>query len=964
MSEVVQRLEEFVAYAKKLDGDEKGEAQVFCDRLFQAFGHDGYKEAGATLEFRIKKADAKGVNFADLVWKPRLLLEMKRGGTKLFHYYKQAFNYWIHAVPNRPRYVVLCNFNEFSIYDFDKQIDQPVDVVKLEELPKRYTALNFLFPEDKLPQFGNDREAVSREAADKIAELFKSLVTRGIEREQAQRFVLQLVVSLFSEDIDLLPAGTILGIAQDCLTKGQSSYDLFKGLFEQMNRPTPASGGRYMGVRYFNGGLFASVNVFDLTEPELQLIGGAEGVARSDWSKVNPAIFGTIFQQSMGAKKRHAYGAHFTHEADILRVVDPTIVQPWMARIAAATSMKELVDLRKELFEFRVLDPACGSGNFLYMAYRELVRVEIALLEKLRQTVSKANFEKNVKALSVISPKQFYGIDLDSFGVELAKVTLMLAKKLALDEATSALERDQIELGLEDDALPLDNLDSNIVAADALLHTWPKVDAIVGNPPYQSKNKAQEELGRAYLNEVRARYFDVPGRADYCVFWFRRAHDELAPGKRAGLVGTNTVRQNYSRQGGLDYIVNNGGTIVEAVSTMKWSGEAAVDVSIVNWIKGDAPGKKRLFEQSGGDPTKGWRFEDLDRIGPALSFEADVTTAKVLATNARVGNCFQGQTHGHKAFLLTPAEAEAMLKKQPKAGEVIYPFLIANDLIGRPDSLPGRFVIDFGDKSLFEAQAYTLPFERVLKAVLPAREKAAKKEAERNKAAKEKNPKAQVNRHHEGFLNHWWRLSFRREDMLQAMKRLTRYIACGQVTLRPIFEFIDLGIRPNAALIVFPFEDDYSFGILQSGIHWAWFTNRCSTLTGRPRYTSNTVFDSFPWPQAPSSIQIAEVAKAAVDLRRVRYEIKNAQGLSFRAMYRLVETAGESELKKAQRNLDQAVRGAYGITADQDPLPILFALNADLAAKEAAGIAIQGPGLPASAKKKFVTPDRLSMPKA
>lgn len=200
LSDKASRLEEFIDYTGLLKGDEKGEAQVFCDRLFQAFGHAGYKEAGATLEYRIKKDATKGTSFADLIWKPRLLIEMKKRGEKLYLHYKQAFDYWVHAVPNRPRYVVLCNFDEFWVYDFDKQIDQPVDIVSLEDLPRRYTAINFLFPDNPEPIFGNDLEAVSRDAADKVAQLFNSLVSRGIPREQAQRFVLQIVVAMFAED--------------------------------------------------------------------------------------------------------------------------------------------------------------------------------------------------------------------------------------------------------------------------------------------------------------------------------------------------------------------------------------------------------------------------------------------------------------------------------------------------------------------------------------------------------------------------------------------------------------------------------------------------------------------------------------------------------------------------------------------------------------------------------------------
>jgi len=242
MSKIVDDLTSFVAYVSKLSGDEKGEAQVFCDRLFRAFGHDGYKEAGATLEYRIKKTSSKGTSFADLIWKPRLLIEMKKGGEKLQLHVRQAFDYWVNAVPNRPRYVVLCNFDEFWIYDFDRQLDEPVDRVALNELPKRYTAFNFLFPDERKPQFNNDRDEVSRQAADKMAELFKRLTRRQrnpVSREQAQRFVLQTVVAMFAEDIDLLPAGTIKGVVDDCLHNKQSSYDLFGGLFRQMNDPNP-----------------------------------------------------------------------------------------------------------------------------------------------------------------------------------------------------------------------------------------------------------------------------------------------------------------------------------------------------------------------------------------------------------------------------------------------------------------------------------------------------------------------------------------------------------------------------------------------------------------------------------------------------------------------------------------------------------------------------------------------------
>jgi hypothetical protein len=260
MSELTDRLKEFVTYWESLSGDEKGEAQVFCDRLFRAFGHGGYKEAGATLEHRVRKnGGGSGTSFADLVWKPRVLIEMKRRGEKLQLHFRQAFDYWVHLVPNRPRYVVLCNFDELWIYDFDKQIDQPVDVVSVRDLPKRFVALNFLFPDNPEPRFGNDREGVTRQAAGHVGDVFRRLVTRGEDRSRAQRFVLQCVVAMFAEDVDLMPRGTVAALCSDA-RKGGSTFDLFGGLFRQMNSPELARGGRYKDIPYFNGGLFSLVD--------------------------------------------------------------------------------------------------------------------------------------------------------------------------------------------------------------------------------------------------------------------------------------------------------------------------------------------------------------------------------------------------------------------------------------------------------------------------------------------------------------------------------------------------------------------------------------------------------------------------------------------------------------------------------------------------------------------------------
>lgn len=384
----------------------------------------------------------------------------------------------------------------------------------------------------------------------------------------------------------------------------------------------------------------------------------------------------------------------------------------------------------------------------------------------------------------------------------------------------------------------------------------------------------------------------------------------------------------------------------------------------MNWVKGQQKGSKTLFRQTGDNRNSPWEIVELPKIGPSLSFEVDVSAAGPIKANASSTACFQGQTHGHEGFLLDFEEAQSMIAHDKGAKPVLYPFMITDDLIGTKDSLPSRFVIDFSSRDLLEARKSSALFKRVEQLVLPDRRKAAKEEEERNKEAAADDPKAKLNHHHANFLRRWWQLSYARADMLQAISVLPRYIVCGRVTKRPIFEFVSPEIRPNDSLSVFPLDDDYSFGILQSGIHWRWFIERCSTLKSDPRYTSNTVFDSFPWPQAPTLKAVEKVATAAVQLRKLRRELMDKHELSLRELYRTLELPGASPLKSAQDALDQAVRKAFGMNKSEDPLPFLLELNQSVVNAEAAGELVTGPGIPSTVKnrKKFVSDDCISMP--
>lgn len=964
-----ERLAEFVAYAKTLSGDEKGEAQVFLDRLFRGFGRGGYKEAGAVLEHRVKN-DHGGTSFADLVWKPTVLIEMKKRGEDLAKHLQQATAYWQTLTPGRPRYVVLCNFDEFWVYDFEQSIYEPADKITLDDLPERYGPLAYLFPTNDKPVFGVDREKVTRFAADKLAAVYRRLkANKAIGPERAQRFVLQSLVCFFSEDIGLLPKHFFTTLLDECVDPPKA-FDLFDGLFRAMNARGGTGGGRYKAVPYFNGGIFSESAAVEL-DPAYELVWLKEA-ARENWAHVSPDIFGTIFQHSMDAEERHAMGAHYTSQQDIMKIVGPTIIDPFTRALEKANTPKELVALRDRLTTLRVLDPACGSGNFLYIAYREMRRLEASIVAKESQ-VSKKQMSGQ-SAFAAVSPRQFYGMDVLPFAVELAKVTLSLAPKLSSDE-----------LHTTERTLPLDNLDGNIRKQDALINedgtrsAWPAADVIIGNPPFLGAKRLKPEQGAEYVNKFRKAYDEVPGMADFCVYWFRRAHDHLPVctpvdpfAGRAGLVGTQNIRNNQSRVGGLDHIVKSG-TIVEAVENQPWSGEANVHVSIANWVKlpkGNVseeklliPSPRRLWtkieaslplvdgespESSTKVTTRGKRGKvrsdksyelaarGVEEINSALSDTVDASGAKVLDCNTDPQRVFQGNTPGHDGFVLSAKDAKAIAAADKESAKVVYPYLIGREMISG-DGKPERFIIDFEQSNLLRARSAAAAFAWVEKHVLPDI---------KGRAAKEAGDKSGESVRQDQ-LEKWWLHWRSRADRVTAAKKLHgRFIACSRVTKRPVFVFVSKAIRPGDALQTFGFDDDYSFGVLQSHAHWLWFVTKCSKLKSDFRYTPPSVYDTFPWPQSPTKKQIKAVAAAGRDVRAIRDKTLPTIKGGLRALYRTLELPGKNPLKDAHAALDAAVLEAYGFSDKKDLLKQLLDLNLAVAKAIDKGEDVTAPGVP------------------
>jgi SAM-dependent methyltransferase len=595
---------------------------------------------------------------------------------------------------------------------------------------------------------------------------------------------------------------------------------------------------------------------------------------------VRPAIFGNIFEAATDKQKRHAHGIHFTSEADIMQIVRPTISKYWESRIEAAGTIAELSALRMELQSYRVLDPACGSGNFLYIAYQELKRIEQLLLEKLSQ---RRRGEIAQIEISFVTPAQFYGMDINPFAVELARVTLAIGRKIAIDN-----------LGLREPALPLDTLDKNIICQDALFVKWQKADAIIGNPPFLGGKHARTVLGDDYMERVFERFPEVRDSVDFCSYWFRLAHEQLGENGRAGLVATNSISQGKSRAAALEYITQNGGYIYEAISSQPWSGEAKVHVSVVNWSKQQPP-------------TCYLDNLSVARINSSLTATIDVSQAARLSAN--LNKCFQGVIPVGKGFIVTEREVKAWIKADPKNQDVLKLFSMGANLAKNPHGKPERWIIDFNDMSLESASEYVLPFEHVKSTVKPERDNNRDKKARAD----------------------WWKFLRTRPEMREAIAPLSHYFTVPRVSKWAVFIPAPVSWLPGDLNIVVATDDFYTLGILTSKVHRLWVKAQSSTLKGDTRYTHNTCFETFPFPQKPSGLLVEQIRTAVERLHEYRTQEMEKKQWGITQLYNQFFQEPASQLFQLHAELDKLVMSAYGFDPRDSILEQLLELNQQLA---------------------------------
>lgn len=860
-------------------------------------------------------------------------------------------------MPEEPQYVVLTNQRDVRLYDLSKDRQAARLTIAIDELPKYSEAFVFFDPGWKpgvTPKIINV-DKVSKEVADLVAKVYRALAAKhSTKKDEVTRFILQCIVAMFSEDIGLLPKEYFTTLLYRAGEEGDVEGKL-AGLFEAMSTPDAsastaaaaatvsdtgsraapgaAAAARESGIPFFNGGLFKKPVTLPLDSVSLRALTKA---AEANWTFVDPHIFGSVFQGIMDDAERHASGAHYTAREDILSVVGPTIVEPWRERITAATTLTELRAILTDLGKYRVLDPACGSGNFLYVAFRELYKLETEVLCRIYEFVSaqksKPSWTSNIRTTN------FYGLDINPFAVELAKTTLNMAKKIAFEERKATVLELYEQAFLDvDPSLPLDNLDDNIVCADALFTDWPEVDAIVGNPPFLGDRKIRGELGGDYLKQLQSA-FGLDGTVDFCCYWFRRAHQHLRINGRAGLVGTSGIRVGKAQAASLGHIVTTGGVIFDAISSQPWPGDANTDVSIVNWVKGTVTRPPRLVTAKGQvvRPTT---------IAPHLQLHRDMSDTSALRSNA--SGTAMGVIFGSDAFELPPQ----LVVDSARAG-CARPVLTGTSLLtGRCES-EAQLVLMFEGCTTEDAAERIFPqgLEHLRTHLRPM--------------IAERAASGSSTHHYARWLRSWWEPREPSTKFFSSLSLAYRAIACSSPQSRPIFVFYSTRFVPTNTLQLFAFDDDYSFGVIQSAAHWEWTKANGGRVRADFRYTSK-VWKTFPWPQDPSEADVLAVAEAARALRATRRRLMGESGASLRALYQSAEVAGPHPLKEAQAALDAAVDQAYGRPAGQEATEFLLELNLALAEDEAAGITIQGPGLPSTVDPKdprFTSTDCIEPP--
>jgi hypothetical protein len=854
---------------------------------------------------------AGGEGFADVWKRDHFAWEYKGKKKDLDAAYQQLLQY--REALDNPPLLVVCDLNRFEVHTNFTGTAKAVHMFSLNTLatapqePLRILRAVMGAPYSLRPSVTTAE--LTEEAAERFAQLASVLRSRGHEAQTVAHFLNKLVFCMFAEDAGLLPKGLINQLADHLKSDPAAFSEGLSDLFDKMS-----VGGGLFGaerIQWFNGGLFDGAEVLPLQSSELTML---REVSQLDWAQIEPAIFGTLFERGLDPDKRTQLGAHYTDRASITSLVEPAVIEPMRAEFEAMkTRVVELLAAGKRvtkrtpdsenpekvfhaylerLRNIRVLDPACGSGNFLYLALQALKDLEREAILWGSLTLQRP------QEFPQVGPHALHGIEVSVFAAELARVTIWIGEiQWMLNNGFAYLTNPILQ--------PLNAIECR----DALLDltdptnpkeaSWPAADVIVGNPPFLGGKLLRTSLGSDYVDALFKVFAGrVPAEADFVCYWFEKARALVSEGsvKRVGLLATQGIRGGANRR--VLERIKAAGDIFMARSDEPWVLDgAAVHVSYICFDGGHHTGAVL-----NGQPVAS--------INANLTGGLDLGRARQLKEN--LGIAFMGDTKGGP-FDIDDATAQTLLASPNPDGrnnrDVVRPWVNGLDLTRRPR---GMWIIDFGvDMSINEAALYEAPFAYVEQHVQPTR----------------------VANRREAYAERWWLHVEARSGMRTALAGLDRFIATPRVTKHRLFVWLPAGVLADSAIIVMARDDDYTFGVLHSRAHELWALGLGTQLETRPRYTPTTTFETFPFPATTPEASTA-VANAAAELNGLRLGWLNPPGLAPEELEKRTLTQLYNQmpawLRQAHERLEHRVLEAYGFPADisnDDLLSRLLDLN-------------------------------------
>lgn len=910
----------------------------------------------------------------------------------------QALGY-ARTFDNPPPFIITCDlghcFDLYAAFDGSTAYRPFPDALRhrifLTDLEAHLPTLRAIWTDPLSLDPAKHAAKVTREVATHLAELARALDAAGHPSEAIAQFLMRCLFTMFAEDVGLLPNRLFSDALEN---RWLERPDQFQGgcraLWQAMDL------GAHFGLEKllrFNGGLFAEPHVLPLTREHLKLLVEA---AKCDWSEVEPAIFGTLLERALDPKKRHQLGAHFTPRAYVERLVRPTVEEPLRAEWdLVRAEVRQLVaegkeesargkvrDFHARLCKVRVLDPACGAGNFLYVTLDLMKRLEDEVLELLQDLGDR----QMLLAADVIQvgPAQFHGIEVERWAKEIAELVLWIGylqwhhrrhgkvppKEPVLRDykniecRDAVLAWDAIEPLVDEHGLSVTRWDGESFKTHPVTGeqvpdetkrvpvvryvnprkaTWPKVDFVVGNPPFIGASNTRRALGDGYVDAMRAVWSEVPESADLVMHWWHIAAQKVRAGQasRFGLITTNSIRQTFNRrivQAELEATPPL--SLAFAIPDHPWvdsADGAAVRIAMTVGMPGDQEGRllhvieERETEEH--DEVEVTLEERRGRLFADLRMGVNVASAQPLQANLNLAN--RGVQLFGAGFIVSPEEATKLgLGHTPGLEQHIRTYRNGRDLTDKPRAV---MVIDLFGLSAEEVRdRFPAVYQHVLEHVKPERD-------QNNRAT---------------YRNNWWVFGEPRRVLRQQLAGLPRFIATVETAKHRTFQFLDAAILPDNKLVNIASDEAFVLGVLSSRAHVVWALATGGTLEDRPRYNKTRCFETFPFPvcNVAQKDAIGRLGEA-IDAHRKRQQAAHPD-LTLTGIYNVLEklrsgeslTAKEkvihenglvSLLRQFHDELDAAVFDAYGWPRDlseEQILERLVALNSERVAEEKDGL--------------------------